>query len=456
MPKVSVYITAYNYGKYLKRSIESVIDQTLSDWELIIINDGSTDDTEKILKDYEGDEKIRVINQENKGLNVSNNIALRLAKGSYIMRLDADDYLANNALHKLASYLDSNLDKDLVYPNYFEVDDQDNILSEVILRPIEELNLLDMPAHGACTMFRTKVLKMLGGYIEDYSCQDGYELWLRFIQNHTPGNVNDKLFYYRQHANSLSKNKEKILSTRRQIKTDFINRNTDGIMPMVTAIVLASTQNNIREKHPLHELSGKPLIMYTLEELQKTKNISQIVVSSESEEVLSLASKALNIIPHNRNEDGSAKFSRREDFLNSIEKFLNNKKIETEFFCILNVNSPLRTNEHIDWAINTIKIFNLDGLISVDEELSNLFRHTENGLKNFESNDGTLKIERNPIFKENGAITIFKANQNFKNSFNNDSKVGHICLLPGESIRINSSYDHWLAEKLIEKRNLTS
>merc|ERR1711965_525050 len=122
-------------------------------------------------------------------------------------------------------------------------DDQDNILSEVILRPVDELNLLDMPAHGACTMFRTKVLKMLGGYIEDYSCQDGYELWLRFIQNHTPGNVESKLFYYRQHPNSLSKNKEKILSTRRQIKTDFINRNTDGIMPMVTAIVLASTQN---------------------------------------------------------------------------------------------------------------------------------------------------------------------------------------------------------------------
>ena len=237
MPKVSVYITAYNYGKYLKKSIDSVIDQTLTNWELIIINDGSTDETEKILQDYENDEKIIIINQENKGLNVSNNIALRLAKGPYIMRLDADDYLAENALHELISYLDSNLDKDLVYPNYFEVDDQDNILSEVILRPVDELNLLDMPAHGACTMFRTKVLKMLGGYIEDYSCQDGYELWLRFIQNHTPGNVESKLFYYRQHPNSLSKNKEKILSTRRQIKTDFINRNTDGIMPMVTAIV---------------------------------------------------------------------------------------------------------------------------------------------------------------------------------------------------------------------------
>ena len=58
-------------------------------------------------------------------------------------------------------------------------------------------------------MFRTKVLRMLGGYIEDYSCQDGYELWLRFIQNHTPRNIEDKLFYYRQHQLASQKTKKK-------------------------------------------------------------------------------------------------------------------------------------------------------------------------------------------------------------------------------------------------------
>ena len=455
MPKVSVYITAYNYGKYLKKSIDSVIDQTLTNWELIIINDGSTDETEKILQDYENDEKIIIINQENKGLNISNNIALRLAKGPYIMRLDADDYLAIDALEKLTAYLDSNLDKDLVYPNYFEVDDQDNILSEVILRPVEELNLLDMPAHGACTMFRTKVLKMLGGYIEDYSCQDGYELWLRFIQNHTPGNLESKLFYYRQHPNSLSKNKEKILKTRMKIKEDFIKRNTDGQIPKVTAIVLASNQNSIEQKHPLFPLSGKPLIHYTLNELKKTKNVENLVVSSECEDILKYSKDIISsAILHNRKIDGSCNLTRREEYFFAIQKYIKTHcpEVKSDYFCILNVNSPLRTAEHIDWAINTIKIFELDGLISVDEELSNLYKHTSNGLKEFKTNEDKIKIERDPIFKENGALTIFRSNLNYNRSFEKKSKVGHICLLPHESVKINSQYEHWLAEKIIESR----
>lgn len=454
MPKITVYITAYNYGRFVKKSIESVVNQTEQDWELIVINDGSTDDTKKIISEYEKNKKIRIINQENKGLNITNNIALRLSKGDYIMRLDADDYLAPSALKELSDFLDKNPDKDLVYPNYYEIDDQDNLISEVMLRPIEDANLLDMPAHGACTMFRTKVLKMLGGYIEDYSCQDGYDLWLRFIQNHTPGNVSSKLFYYRQHPDSLSKNKEKIFSTRRQIKEDFVNRNTDGLMPKVVAIVLASVQNNVSEKHPLNELAGKPLIHYTLEELKKTKNIHKIVVSSESKEVLDFAGSQLDVVSHNRSNDGSIKFSKREDYLDAIAKFLKKMKINSEFFCILNVNSPLRSSEHIDWAINTIKIFNLDGLISVDEELSNLFKHSENGLEVLESNTERLKIERDPIFKENGAITIMRADKSFKNAFEQNSRVGHICLLPHESVRINSSYEHWLAEMIIGSRKL--
>ncbi len=98
MPKITVYITAYNYGRFVKKSIESVVNQTEQDWELIVINDGSTDDTKKIISEYEKNKKIRIINQENKGLNITNNIALRLSKGDYIMRLDADDYLDKNAL----------------------------------------------------------------------------------------------------------------------------------------------------------------------------------------------------------------------------------------------------------------------------------------------------------------------------------------------------------------------
>src|SRR5437867_1266985 len=97
-PLVTVYITNHNYGRYLEQAIKSVLNQTQQDFELIVIDDGSTDDSRSIIERYADHPKIRPIFQENRGLNISNNIALRAARGQYIMRLDADDYLDENAL----------------------------------------------------------------------------------------------------------------------------------------------------------------------------------------------------------------------------------------------------------------------------------------------------------------------------------------------------------------------
>src|SRR5437867_4568566 len=92
-PLVTVYITSHNYGQFIYESIESVLNQTMKDYELIIIDDGSTDNSRDIIAQYDGRANMQVIYQQQKGLTVSNNIALRLARGKYLMRLDADDYL---------------------------------------------------------------------------------------------------------------------------------------------------------------------------------------------------------------------------------------------------------------------------------------------------------------------------------------------------------------------------
>lgn len=105
MAKVTVYIPTYNYAHYVDKAVQSVLKQTMQDWELIIINDGSTDNTIDVLNRYKNNQKIRIIDQENKGLNVTNNIALRLSNGQYVMRLDADDYLDENALLVMSSIL---------------------------------------------------------------------------------------------------------------------------------------------------------------------------------------------------------------------------------------------------------------------------------------------------------------------------------------------------------------
>ena len=92
-PAITAYITNFNYGKYLEQSINSVLRQRFTDFELIIIDDGSTDNSSEILDKYKDHPKISIIQQKNQGLNASANKALDMAVGDFLIRLDADDYL---------------------------------------------------------------------------------------------------------------------------------------------------------------------------------------------------------------------------------------------------------------------------------------------------------------------------------------------------------------------------
>ena len=107
IPKVTIYMPNYNYGKYLEEAVDSVKNQVFKDWELIVIDDGSTDDSVDVLKKFANEEKITVIHQKNKGLNVTNNVAIRLSRGKYIVRLDADDFIDESFLLVLSSILDA-------------------------------------------------------------------------------------------------------------------------------------------------------------------------------------------------------------------------------------------------------------------------------------------------------------------------------------------------------------
>ena len=227
--KLTVYITNHNYGRYIKQSIESVLNQNFTDFELLIIDDGSTDNSKEIIEEYRNQRNDAIIYQNKKGLNTTNNIALRAAKGEYIMRLDADDYLDANALNAMVNYLDKNTEAALVFPDYFMVDKDGKFLS--VERRHQDFNksvtLHDQPAHGACTMIRRKVMNEVGGYWEGFECQDGYDIWLKITKLYEVGNINLPLFYYRQHGNNLTKNELKILHTRHRMIEKSINESND-------------------------------------------------------------------------------------------------------------------------------------------------------------------------------------------------------------------------------------
>ena len=167
-PKVTVYIPSQNYGRFLEESVESVLRQSLSSWELILIDDGSEDETTEICQRYSElhPAKIHWLRFDNpQGLRTGANRAIERARGEYVIRLDADDYLDESALLILSDWLDRNQDCALVYPNWIYVSESGDYLGiETRKRIGEEVEVLDLPAHGACTMVRRRVLKSIGGY----------------------------------------------------------------------------------------------------------------------------------------------------------------------------------------------------------------------------------------------------------------------------------------------------
>lgn len=449
-PKISVYIPTHNYGKYLDRAIDSVLKQTLEDWELIVIDDGSTDDTKSVLAKYADYPKVRIVEQENRGLNVTNNIAVRLANGSYVMRLDADDYLDEHILTVLSSVLDRMPEVGLVYPDYYVIDDRGDVIEIVRRMKIgDEDQIFDLPAHGACTMIRRECLVAVGGYNEEFSCQDGYDLWLKMIARFKPYNVNVPLFYYRRHADSLTRQERRILTARRGIKRRFIEQQLENRIPRTLGLVPAVGRSIYAQSDPFVEIAGKPLLWHTLSEVVKSDCLERIVVSSDDDRVLEYASRFDRVTPVRRPDALTRPTTRMEDVaLEVLDELREADGYEPEAVCTLYINTPLRRAEHINQAVHAMAIFKTDSVVSVQEELALLYRHRRFGLAPVSKTVGQLRLEREALFRANGAIYLSTTDV-IRSRKLLGKRVGHIVMLPEESIKTNSEFDLWLADRVL-------
>lgn len=451
MPKVTVYIPTHNYGKYLSQAINSVINQKFNDWELIVIDDGSTDNTAEVLKAFLVHPKIKIIRQEQRGLTVANNIALRLSQCKYIMRLDADDYLDENALLVLSNILDTHPDVGLVYPDYYRVDEEGEIIDIERRKKIgEEVTLLDLPAHGACTMIRKSYLIELGGYDETLSCQDGYGLWIKFIHRYKPYNVNIPLFYYRQHAKSLTQDKRSILLARHRAKRDFVKNKFGEDIFKVLAIIPVRKQSNVFPDLALKELGGKPIIYYTISEVLKTNLLDKIVVTTDDDDVLKYVKDFPKIIGIKRPQELSLPNLRIEPTIKYILSYLKKEfNYRPDAVMLLYVHTPLRKYMHIEKAVDTMLIFGVDSVISICEDINFYYRHTKDGLSPL-TKRRFLRLERDALYRENGAIYLSRLSAIKKDSFLGE-RIGHVVMLPEESVKVDSEFNYWLAEKIIKE-----
>ena len=119
--KVSVIVPVYNVEKYIRQCLESIINQTYKNLEIIVVNDGTKDNSMKIVEEYLSDERIKVINKENGGIASARNRGIDEATGEYISFVDSDDWLELNTYEKLVEII---VDEDIIVFNYNRVDDE--------------------------------------------------------------------------------------------------------------------------------------------------------------------------------------------------------------------------------------------------------------------------------------------------------------------------------------------
>ncbi len=204
MPRVSIIIPAYNAGRYLAQTLDSVMDQTFHDWECIVVNDGSKDDTAGIAAMYCGrDARFRLMERENGGIAAARNTAVAAAKGEFLLPLDADDLIAPSYIEKAVAVFDARPDVRLVYcrARFFGAVEKEWPLPEYSYDRLVHTNCI------FCTsLFRRADAEAAGLY--DESFRNGYEDWdflLRFLKKDSVTvRIDEELFFYRQHAGTSS------------------------------------------------------------------------------------------------------------------------------------------------------------------------------------------------------------------------------------------------------------
>lgn len=203
--KVSVIMAAYNSASTIAESIESIIHQTFTDWEFIICDDGSSDDTYRIIKDYEAKYSGKIIaiqNEHNSKLPYSLNHCLKYATGEYIARMDADDRSYLDRLEKQYAYLTAHPEIDVVGTG-MTCFDGDRITGERLPpeNPSARFIGLGVPFFHATVMMKKSVYDALGGYsLKEYvlRCED-VDLWIRFFaKGCRGGNLQEPLYYVRE------------------------------------------------------------------------------------------------------------------------------------------------------------------------------------------------------------------------------------------------------------------
>lgn len=205
---ISIVLPVYNGEKYLRESIESVIQQTYKNWELLILDDCSTDSTPTIAMEYASNDPRIKYNRNKNNLKLPGNLnrGFSLAKGDFLTWTSDDNKFRPNALEKMHAKLVSS-SSDLVYASYQAFDDDGN--KRVVFADFDGKNhILGSNVVGACFMYTRKAYETVGDYDKNLFLVEDFDYWQRMISKFNPVVISDVLYDYRVHSASLTSTKK--------------------------------------------------------------------------------------------------------------------------------------------------------------------------------------------------------------------------------------------------------
>ena len=235
MATVSVVTPTYNRARFLPDAVTSVLSQTFGDFELIIVDDGSDDNTRDVLAPFLADRRVRYVYQKNQGQSHARNLALKQATGDCIAFLDSDDVWAPDKLEKQLAVLQANPGVDIVHGDEATIDEQGKVISFENMKRysgrITRYLLADNSVSITTALVRRRCFDEMGGFDTSVGVADDYELWLRFsaryCYQYEPGIVAS----YRVMADQISSDKRRRYAANERIIQQFLARYGEVLSP---------------------------------------------------------------------------------------------------------------------------------------------------------------------------------------------------------------------------------
>jgi len=210
MPRVSILVSTYNGEKYLSQAIESLLNQSFTDFELIIVNDGSSDNSERVIRSFDDDRVVYLRNAQNQGIAASQNKGLSVARGEYVALQDHDDISVAHRLHLQVEYLAAHPDIAMVGSSSLRID-AFGVLKSERSAPLNDIDLkwylmFGQPFVHTSLMVRRRIIEEIGGYSRDPEvrmCED-YDFTSRIGTRYKTANLELPLVYWREYSDSVT------------------------------------------------------------------------------------------------------------------------------------------------------------------------------------------------------------------------------------------------------------